>query len=382
MMAWIVALVVWIAAGARIGRVLARKPTPLRNAMAIAVVGAAVASTIVIPDVWALVEKLSPGSGLPRTLTFVAWLFFAAGSAIGAISVWPMVPRRWMRPIAVAVLATAVVLGIAAWLDLMIPVFVFMTAALALVIGTGLRHVEWTPLGRGIALIVVGTSILFVTVTVTVTVAVALIGELSGEPDGHLHMAGVHRAAAMLVSVGAVWVLAEMAVRARRDLRRTRDIHRTLVERFPEVISGVGGTGSSVLRASDRVAQILDAMYVQSGAGMFETHSRPPVSAREHARIVAQWVRDPVGGDVLDTRWIAAPAGMSPRRWVLAIADEYNRGTEESDDPAAEDPAVESSNVDLPTVDLPNGDLPTVELEVTDTSTSGTSPEEPRVGPR
>lgn len=351
MMAWAVALVVWIAAGARIGRVLARQPTPLRNSMAIAVVGAAVASTIVIPDVWAVVDNLSPGSGLPRTLTLVAWLFFAAGSAMGAVAVWPVVPRRWMRPIAVVVLATAFVLGVAGWVDLLIPMLVFMTAALAVVIGTGLRHMAWTPLGRGIALIVVGTSILFV------TVAVALIRELSGEPDGRIHVAGAHMAAALFVSVGSIWVLVEMSVRARRDLRRARGVHRALVERFPEVINGAGTTGSSVLRSSDTVAQILDAMYVQSGAGMFETPSGPPESVREHARIVASWVRDPEGSDVLDTRWVAAPEGMSPRRWVLEIADEYNRG-------------------------VPEPDVSAVEQDEPFRSTSGTRPEEPRVGPR
>lgn len=326
-MAWIVALVVWIAAGARIGRVLARQPTPLRNAMVVAVVCAAVGSTVVIPDVWAIVDELSPGSGLPGTITLLAWLLFAAGSAMGAVAVWPVVSRRWMRQIHVAILGIALILGVAVCMEMTLPALVFMAVALAVVIGTGAFHVAWAPLGRGIALIVVGTAILFV------TVVVALVGELSGR-EYRVHSPTAYAAAALFVSIGAVWVLAEMWVRARRDMRRLRHMHTALIERFPEVIDGVGGAGTTVLRASDSVAQIMDAMYVQAGAGMFATADGPPDSAHGHTRIVAHWVRSPEISDVIDTRWIAPPEGISSRRWVLMIAEEYNRQSREPAAPA------------------------------------------------
>lgn len=320
MIAWFVALVVWIAAGARIGRVLARHPTSLRNAMVVSVVSAAVASTVVIPQVSSVVAEIAPGSDLPRTVALLSWLFCSAGGAVGAIAVWPSVSRRWMRPMALLTYGAAVVVGVAACLDLVIPAFVFMTVTLATVVGTGLMHVAWAPLGRGIALIVGGAALLWI------SVVVALAGELSGNHDQRLHSAAVYAGAALLISIGSVWVLAEMWVRARMDLRRLRPMHDTLIERFPEVIDGVGGAGTTVLRASDSVAQVMDAMYVQAGAGLFATREDPPTSSRDHARVVAKWVRDPEGSAVIDTRWIAPPEGCSPRRWALQIADEYNTG--------------------------------------------------------
>lgn len=238
-----------------------------------------------------------------------------------------------MRIIYVVVLGVALVLGIAVWMDMPVPALFFMAVALAVVIGTGLVHVAWAPLGRGIALIVAGTSILFG------AVVVALVGELVSDRDHPIQAPVAYTVAALLASVGAVWVLAETWVRARRDLRRMRPLLTTLVERFPEVIEGFGGARTTVLRASDSVAQIMDAMYVQSGAGMFATADGPPDSVSERSRIVAHWVRDPENSDVIDTRWIAPPEGMSPRRWVLTIAAEYNTenrdGGESRDDRVA-----------------------------------------------
>lgn len=323
MIAWAVALVVWIAAGARIGRVVARNPTPLRNAMVISVVCAAVASTVMIPQVWAIVDEIAPGSDLSRTVTLLAWLFCAAGGAVGAAAVRPNVSRRWMRPMSVSVFGIAVVVGVAACLDFVTPALVFMSVALVVVIATGLAHVAWAPLGRGIGLIVTGSAVLLI------AVVVALAGELSGNEDQRLRSPAVYAAVALLVSIGSVWVLVEMWLRARVDLRRVKPLHDILIERFPEVIDGVGGAGTSVLRASDSVAHIMDAMYVQAGAGLFANPQVPPESSRDHAQVVAKWARDPQNSAVVvDTKWIAPPPGYSPRRWVLRIANEYNKGGE------------------------------------------------------
>ncbi|MEV4129492.1 hypothetical protein [Nocardia sp. NPDC049707] len=118
--------------------------------------------------------------------------------------------------------------------------------------------------------------------------------------------------------------MVELWVRARILLRQTKVLHRLIVGRFPEVVAhGQPGTFTQ-LEASDQVAQITDALYLQSGGGVELVAAGPPpplVSAR--ADRVAQWARNPLGDVVVDARWIAPPEGISPRGWVHAIARAY-----------------------------------------------------------
>ncbi|MFC9767938.1 hypothetical protein [Rhodococcus jostii] len=316
-MGWLVALVVWTAAGARIGRVAARQPTPLRVAMVVAVSSAALASTLAVPDVAGRLDTVAPGVGLSEIVLELAWTLFAAASAVGAISVWPILPRPALRAVAVVVYTVAVVLGIGLAGGFPVPALVFIVIALTAVVVTGVRHVAWTPLGRGISLIVVGSAI------VLAAAAVGLVREVSGETWA-VGSSPAYTVAAVIVSVGTVWVLVETWLRARQDLRRMNTLHSVLVSRFPEVVEGDGKGSTTVLRASDAVAHVMDALYLQAGAGMLETDEQDlPESAAERARILARWIDDPVASDVLDTEWIAPPQGMSPRRWVLDLADAY-----------------------------------------------------------
>lgn len=316
-MGWLVALVVWTAAGARIGRVAARQPTPLRVAMVVAVSSAALASTLAVPDVAGRLDTVAPAVGLSEIILELAWTLFAAASAVGAISVWPILPRPALRAVAVVVYTAAIVLGIGLAGGYPVPALVFIVIALTAVVVTGVRHVAWTPLGRGISLIVVGSAI------VLAAAAVGLVREVSGETWA-VGSSPAYTVAAVIVSVGTVWVLVETWFRARQDLRRTDTLHSVLVSRFPEVVEGDGKGSTTVLRASDAVAHVMDALYLQAGAGMLDTEEQElPESAAERARILARWIDDPVASDVLDTEWIAPPQGMSPRRWVLDLADAY-----------------------------------------------------------
>jgi hypothetical protein len=115
-------------------------------------------------------------------------------------------------------------------------------------------------------------------------------------------------------------------------------VHSVLVSRFPEVVEGDGKGSTTVLRASDAVAHVMDALYLQSGAGMLDTDEQElPDSAADRARILARWIDDPVGSDVLDTEWIAPPPGVSPRRWVLDLAGAYDDFLETNSAPAKAD---------------------------------------------
>lgn len=338
MMDWLLALVVWTATGARIGRVAARRATPLRVAMVVAVSSAGLASTFAITDVAARIDGVGSPRQLSETLIELAWTSFAAASAVGAVSVWPILPRRALRPFATIVYSTAILLGIALVAGYSVPALFFVVAALTSVVVTGAWHIAWTPLGRGIALVVAGSAIALV------AAVIGLIRESSGG-SWFVGSSIAYSLAAVVVSLGTVWVLAETWVRARRDLRRIAALHTVLATRFPEVVdSDVTGT-TTVLRASDSVAHIMDALYLQAGAGTFDTVvPELPKSTRERAEIVSRWIGDPVQSDVLGTEWIAPPEGMSPRRWVLILAAAHTllrkTGTGSPDPHAAHEESV------------------------------------------
>ncbi|MCJ0904002.1 hypothetical protein [Rhodococcus sp. ARC_M6] len=325
MIAWAIALVVWIAAGARLGRVVARAATPLRTAMVIVGFCVALMATVLVPGVWDIVERVAPDQHFSAMVVVVLWVFLSASSAVGAVSAWPVMTRSAMGGIAIVLYTVGLLVSIAVGFGYPVPALVFVIISLSLVISTGLRHVAWAPLGRGIALIVLGSTTLLIVVVVMLVEAIRGTNSLeSGVWTG----AGVGfvSAASLLIALGITWVLAETWVRARLDLMRLRRMHELLVKRFPEVVDADSAATTSVLRASDVIAQIMDAMYIQAGAGMFDVGGRePPRSIASHSGILAGWIEDPLGSDVLDTRWIAPPGGMSARRWLLVLARDHEK---------------------------------------------------------
>ncbi|WP_328408677.1 hypothetical protein [Nocardia sp. NBC_00403] len=101
-----------------------------------------------------------------------------------------------------------------------------------------------------------------------------------------------------------------------------------MIDWFPEVIAHEQASSSTQLEASDQVAQIMDALYLQSGGGVELIAAGPsPSSPVERADRVAEWVRNPLGEVAVDARWIAPPEGISPRGWVQTIARAYEAST-------------------------------------------------------
>lgn len=191
---------------------------------------------------------------------------------------------------------------------------------------TGLRNLDWTALGRGIAIYTTGTA--FVAVLALLQIRQALIDAPRTAP-GHATWAWpAWEIASLLVAFGAVWIVVELWVRARVLLRRIQPLHRTMIDQFPEVIAHEQTSSSTQLKASDQVAQIMDALYLQSGGGLeLIAAGPPPSSPAERADRVAEWARNPLGEVVVDARSIAPPEGISLRGWVRTIARAYEAST-------------------------------------------------------
>lgn len=315
MMLWLAAAAVWGAVGARIGRVLVRQATRVRVAIAVSVVTVALNTMLCMPDVAGTFDQIA-GSTEPRSqFSEMLWALFAAATLTISEAARPTLTKVRSRPGAwlfyfIAVVATAA--GFGAGLPVGWALVVF---AGVLGVFVGVRHVSWSVLGRGVAIYtagVVGAALTALHVLVT--------GDL---PEPGLMV--VHN---LLIALGSIWILLEAWLRSIVLLIRIRRLHAMLTERFPEVLAEDPGHKTTVLRASDHVAHIMDAIYVQSAhlSGL-NTGSQPvvpPMNPRERARCVSIWLVDPAQQPAVDLEWIAPPGGMSARRWVVMLANEYD----------------------------------------------------------
>lgn len=325
---WITAMLVWIAAGARVGRVLVKPATTARVAIVVAVAAVAVAATLAIPEIAAAVDNLLP-NGLPpgplsAAAVTAAWIVFATATSVVASAAWPVVSRVNLRRIAAGIYGVGALAAVATLTWSTTFGWAAVLLGCLLVVLTGLRNLDWTTLGRGIAVYTTGTALVGLLAAVEIRRAVA--GERPTPPGEPAWGWQAWEIASLLVSLGAVWIVVELWVRARLLLRRTRVLHRVLVQRFPQVVAHQQPAWSTQLRASDQVTQIMDALYLQSGGGALAGSVNPPAALTDRAAAVAGWARDPHGGAALDARWLAPPAGVTPRGWVRAIARAYDTG--------------------------------------------------------
>ena len=326
---WLVALAVWIAAGGRVGRVLVRPATTVRVAIVAAVASVALAVTIGIPEVADSVDRLLPngvraGERLVPLLIIALWVSFTAATAVVAAAAWPITSRENLRRVATAIYGLGAVFAL---------ITIFWSAKIgwaaiavgcAVIVVTALRNFDWTPLGRGVGIFSLGTAVVGV-------LACVHLRELLEESKSATRPtpSWAWLTASLLISVGAVWILVEMWVRARLLMRQVKVLHNALTTRFPEVTQDDSGNTTTVLRASDQVAHVMDALNLLAGGGgaALKSAAAPPSGRAERARAVAIWVRDPVNSAPLDTRWIAPPDGTSTRRWVSTIAQAYTNGS-------------------------------------------------------
>jgi len=311
---WLAAAVVWCAVGARIGRVLVRQATPVRVAIAISVGTVALNTMLLMPDVAGTFDRVAGSAELRQRVVEVLWALFAAATLTISEAAHPVLPKKRLRTWIFYVVAfTATGVGFAidqplGWAS------VVVAAVFAVMVGA--RHISWTVLGRGIAVYTAG-------------VVGAALSALYVVLNRHEPAAGLMALHNLLIAIGSVWVLAEVWIRSLVVLMRIRRLHTVLTQRFPDVLTEDPGHKTIVLRSSDHVAHIMDAIYLQSAIladlGVVSRSVGPPRNARERARSVVRWLVDPSLAPNVDTEWIAPPAGMSARRWVVSLAAEFDR---------------------------------------------------------
>ncbi|MEV6068831.1 hypothetical protein AB0L82_19960 [Nocardia sp. NPDC052001] len=308
---------------------LVKPATTARVAIIIAVASVALAATVSVPEIGVAVDHLLPngvhGSWFSDRLTTAAWILFGTATSVVAAAAWPVVSRVNLRQIAWIIYAGGV---LAMTLTLLWSItfgWVIVALECLFIVITGVRNLDWTALGRGIALYCVGT--LVVGVLAALAVRRELMHQPMAKPAAGDWFWPVWQLASLLIAVGAVWIVIELWARARLLLKQIRTLHRVLIARFPEVVAKDQTGSATQLKASDQVAQVMDALYLQSGGGMeLPAAGIPPEEVTERAARVAEWARNPFGDVLIDGRWIAPPEGVGPRGWVQAIARAYEAG--------------------------------------------------------
>ena len=377
MIIWVIAGLLGLATGLRIGWALVNKQSLVSTAMILALGSLGLVAALNWQPLTLLLDTLLHWPNISMGMSQVALIACAAGSCVMITTVSsprkPATLRRiafWQYGIAVVIaIATLVTFFAAGQQDEMSPEeylrrnlgsgntalpwllpLLYVLLALTLVSWAGMRHSNRTRRGRalfvftvGIVLIVLASAFFFIrAVGTTQFVSVGAAATLLG-------------AAMLVVAAGSLLPSVEDWFGARRELRVIQPLLDELGHRHPDVGIGVRPRGPLVFRVAERMSLISDALFLEATAA--DTARRRPVEAtgalpnreldseigdlsdietpdvppEDQARAIAGWIyagRDGSRGDGTAAAfpglgWLRQPATYSDREWILAIAREY-----------------------------------------------------------
>jgi hypothetical protein len=225
----------------------------------------------------------------------------------------------------------------------------YVLLALTLVSWAGMRHSNRSRRGRALFVFTIGI------VLIVLASAFFLL-----RAAGNTRLVGVGAAATLLgcamlvVAAGSLLPSVEDWFGARYELRTIQPLLAELGRRHPDIGIGVRPRGPLVFRVAERMSLISDALFLEATSAdaarkrpVCATPTRdlddvddgselesPPVSPREQARTVAQWIYDgredaPKGTSATfpGLGWLRQPASFSDREWILEIAQQYRELT-------------------------------------------------------
>jgi hypothetical protein len=372
---WVIAGLLGLATGLRIGWALVNKQSLVSTAMILALGSLGLVAALNWQPLTLLVDTLLRWPNISMGLSQVALVMCAAGSCVMITTVASGRKPATIRKIAIAQYSVAGVIAavsLAAFfsaeqqpemapeeylretlatqgnsLPWLLPLL-YVLGALTLVSWAGLRYSNRSRRGRalfvftiGIVLIVLAAGFFFVralgnTGPVGVGAAATLLG-----------------CAMLVVAAGSLLPSVEDWFGSRRELRAIQPLLDELGRRHPDVGIGVRPRGPLAFRVAERMSLISDALFLEatvtrkrvgtSGAladrdteddedidGEDADVEPPPVPPEEQAKAIARWVyagREDArkDGDPMfpGLRWLRQPSIYSDREWILEIATQY-----------------------------------------------------------
>jgi hypothetical protein len=362
---WVIAGLLGLATGLRIGWALVNKQSLVSSAMIVALGSLGVVAALNWQPLALLIDTLARLPNIAVALSQVALIACAAGSCVmittAASEHSPAITRRLaMTQYGVAALVAVVSLVLffrstrrpemspgeylnrdlggngTTWL---LPLL-YVLLALTLVVWAGLRYSNRSRRGRALFVFSVGIALIVAASAFFLLRAV-----------GHTPLVGVGSAATLLgcamvvVAAGSLLPSVEDWFGARQELRVIAPLLAELGRRHPDVGIGVRPRGPLVFRVAERMSLISDSLYLEATGAVHQREAVGPpgtagagvlsaepdvVSPDEQALGVAQWIyrtrdtsADGGASAFPGLNWLRQPASYSDREWILAIAREY-----------------------------------------------------------
>ena len=383
MIVWVIAGLLGMATGLRIGWALVNKQSVVSTAMIVALGSLAVVAALNWPPLTLLLDTALHWPNISIGLSQVALIGCAAGSCVmitsAASTRSPAVTRRiaavqYLVAAVIAVVTLVLFFGAGRQpevapqeylrrnlgssttsLPWLVPLL-YILLALTLVLWVGMRHSNRTRRGRALFVFTIGIALI-----------VAASAFFLIRAAGTTHLVGVGTAATLLgaamaiVAAGSLLPAVEDWFGGRRELRLIEPLLQELERRQPDVGIGERPRGPLVFRVAERLSLISDALYLEATvaqhvhagasdgaeADLSDDGDRPAVSPTDQALAIARWIHAgrnsprvarPAGkGRFPGLGWLRQPEGYSDREWILEIAREYQALTKDTDANPPED---------------------------------------------
>jgi len=372
---WVIAGLLGLATGLRIGWALVNKQSLVSTAMILALGSLGLVAALNWQPLTLMLDTLLRWNNVSMGLSQVALIACAAGSCVMITTVSSERRPATVRKVAIAQYSVAAIIAVASLviffaagqqnemspeeylkrnlgssdgrLSWLLPLL-YVLLALSLVSWAGMRHSNRSRRGRALFVFTVGI------VLIVLASAFFLL-----RAAGNTQLVGVGAAATLLgcamliVAAGSLLPSVEDWFGARHELRIIQPLLTELGRRHPDVGIGVRPRGPLVFRVAERMSLISDALFLEATAAdaarkrpVDATCARPtrepgetddvselespPVPPQEQARAIAQWVYAGREGAPKHTTaafpglaWLRQPTSYSDREWILEIAQQY-----------------------------------------------------------
>ncbi|MET0701755.1 MAG: hypothetical protein ABWY93_19055 [Mycobacterium sp.] len=370
MTVWVIAGLLGMATGVRIGWALVNKQSLVSAAMIIALGSLGIVAALNWQPLSLLLDTALHWPNISVGLSQVALVACAAGSCVMITSVASARSPGVIRRIAMVQYSIAIVIAVASFalffaagqqpemsaeqylsrnlgtsktsLPWLLPLL-YVLLALTLVTWAGMRHSNRSRRGRALFVFTVGI------VLILLASAFFLI-----RATGTTHLVGVGTAAALLgcamavVAAGSLLPTVEDWFTGRHELALIEPLLAELEVRQPDIGIGVRPRGPLVFRVAERLSLISDALFLEASAihgahhgshggpsdfDLSETLTeveRPAVAPEVQARAIADWVYAGRDGNKAAAElafpglgWLRQPDSYSDREWIIEIARQY-----------------------------------------------------------
>lgn len=359
MIVWVIAGLLGVATGLRVGWALVNKQSVVSAAMMLALGSLGFVAALNWQPLTLLVDTLLRWPNISVALSQIALTLCAAASCVmitsAASAKRPVVTHRlaWAN---YGIAATIAIASVALFfvdgrqpemapqeylrrnlnehtsLPWLLPLL-YMLLVLTVVLWAGMRYSNTSRRGRALFVFSVGIGLLVLTLGFFLLRAV-----------GSTEFVGVGSAitllacAMLIVATGSLLPSVEDWFGARREMRTIQPLLRELCLRQPEVGVGVRPSGPLAFQVAEQMSLISDGLFLEatqahdaarSGRLSPADRSTPAVSSREQALAIARWIYDS-GQDADKTSgfpglaWLRQPDGYSDREWILEIARQYH----------------------------------------------------------